>query len=164
MVVPCKISSAEMREAFRLNLTPSFWWKAALGNVRAIIYLVVLIVFITTRLTGGRTIDWKEVAVLLGLIVLFFGLYLFRLHRTIEKNAKTLNQSCNTLTIDTQGVTAETINGSRTFSPWSAISRWREGKLVFTIGDAKTFRTVPKSALGEMQSGELRSLLLSQIR
>jgi hypothetical protein len=164
MVVPCKISSAEMREAFRLNLTPSFWWKAALGNVRAIIYLVVLIAFIATRLTGGRTIDWKEVGVLFGLVALFFGLYLFRLHRTIEKNAKALNESCNSLTIDTQGVTAETLNGSRNFIPWSAISRWREGKLVFTIGDAKAFRTVPKVALGEMQSGELRSLLVSQIR
>jgi hypothetical protein len=164
MVVPCKISSAEMREAFRLNLTPSFWWKAALGNVRVIIYLVVLIVFIATRITGGKTIDWKEVAVFVGLIVLFFGLYLFRLHRTIEKNAKTLNEACHSLTIDIQGVTAETANGSRSFTPWSAIGRWREGKLVFTIGDAKTFRAVPKVALGEMQSGELRSLLQAQIR
>jgi hypothetical protein len=163
MVVPCKISSAEMREAFRLNLTQAFWWKAALGNVRAIIYLVVLIVFIATRISGGRTIDWKEVAVLCGLVALFFALYLFRLHRTIEKNATTLNEGCSSLTIDGQGVTAETTNGSRTFTPWSAVKRWREGKLVFTIGDAKTFRAVPKAALGEMQSGELRSMLQSQI-
>jgi hypothetical protein len=161
MIVPCKISSAEMRDAFRLNLTPAFWWKAALGNVRAIIYLVVLVAFIVTR---GRAVEWKQVAFLLVLVVIFFGLYLLRLHRTIEKNAKTLNESCHTLTIDSQGIAAETVNGSRSFTPWSAINRWREGKLVFTIGDAKTFRAVSKSTLGEMQSGELRSLLQSQIR
>jgi hypothetical protein len=164
MIVPCKISSAEMREAFRLNLTSSFWWKAAFGNFRTIVYLIVLIAFIATRVTGGRTIDWEEVGILFGLVLLFFGLYVFRLHRTIEKGAKKLNESCNNLTIDAQGVTVETNDGSRNFIPWSAVNRWREGKLVFTIGEAKSFRTVPKGTLGEMQSGELRSLLQSQIR
>jgi hypothetical protein len=164
MVVPCKISSAEMREAFRLNLTKSFWWKAALGNRRAIVYSIVLIALVVTRLKGSQSIDWAEVGILIGLVVLFFGLYLFRLHRGIEKTAKTLNDSCSNLTIDGQGVTVETTNGARNFIPWSAVTRWREGKLVFTIGEAKSFRTVSKNTLGEVQSGELRSLLLSQIR
>jgi hypothetical protein len=164
MTVQCKVSTAEMREAFRLNLTPTFWWKAALGNIRAIVYVVILIGFMVARIASGRAIEWQYVGVLVGLIALFLGLYAIRLHRTIQKTAKKLVESCNTVTIDAQGVTAETLNGSRNFIPWSAINRWREGKLVFTIGDAKTFRTVPKSALGEMQSGELRSLLLSQIR
>jgi hypothetical protein len=160
MTVPCKVSTAEMREAFRLNLTPSFWWKAALGNFRVLLYLGVLVAVIVSR---GRSIQWHQVAPLLGLIVVFFGLYLFRLHRTIEKNATRLND-CNTLNIDGQGITADAISGARTFTPWSEVIRWREGKLVFTIGDAKTFRTVSKTSLGEIQSGELRSLLLSQIR
>ena len=164
MVVPCKISSAEMREAFRLNLTSSFWWKAALGNRRAIIYSIVLIALVVSRIKGSQVINWAEVGLLMGLVVLFFGLYIFRLHRSIEKTAKALNDTCNTLTIDTQGITIESTNGSRTIIPWSAITRWREGKLVFTIGEAKSFRTVSKSTLGEMQSSELRSLLLSQIR
>jgi hypothetical protein len=153
-----------MREAFRLNLTPSFWWKAALGNFRSILWLFVLIAFLGHRLINRRDIEWQAVVVISGLAVLSFGLYLMRLHRTITKSAKKLSESCNALTIDSQGLTAETVNGSRTFVPWSAVTRWREGKLVFTIGDAKTFRTVPKGPLGEMQSGELRSLLLSQIR
>ena len=97
-------------------------------------------------------------------IALFAGLFWFRFHRTIAKTAKALSTSCSSLNIDAQGLTAEAANGTRTSIPWSAITRWREGKLVFTIGDAKAYRTVPKTALGEMQSGELRSLLLSQIR
>lgn len=164
MTVPCLVSAAEMREAFRLNLTPSFWWKAALGNIRTLIYLVVLVSFIGASIAKGRAINWEQTALLIGLIALFFGLYLFRLHRTILKNAKTLNGSCTSLTIDVQGITAGSPDGSSSFTPWSAINRWREGKLVFTIGDAKKFRTVSKSALGEMQSGELRSILLSQVR
>jgi hypothetical protein len=161
MTVSCQISAAEMREAFRLNLTPSFWWKAARGNLRAIIYILVLVAVLVTR---GRSVEWEQVLLLVGLVVLFVGLFLWRMHRSVLKAAKALNESCVSLNIDSQGVTAESANGSKTFTPWSAIPRWREGKSVFTVGDAKTFRTVPKSALGEMQSGELRSLLLSQIR
>ena len=164
MTVPGKISNPEMREAFRMNLTPSFWWKAALGNFRTVLYLFILIAFIVHRLINGRAMEWQAIAVMSGLVVLFFGLYLMRLHRTIIKTAKKLSETCDSMVIDSQGLTAVTLNGSRAFVPWSAINRWREGKLVFTIGDAKAFRTVPKSALGEMQSGELRSLLLSQIR
>lgn len=102
-------------------------------------------------------------ALLAGAVTLFILLFLFRTHRIIAKSAKAISASCNSLTIDLQGITAEAHNGTRTIVPWSAISRWQEGKLVFTIGDAKAFRTVPKGALGEMQSGELRSLLLSQV-
>jgi len=164
MTVPCKISSAEMRDAFRLNLTPSFWWKAALGNVRVIIYLVILIAAIVAGAKDPNRMPTRSVGVLIALIILFIALYLMRLHRTLEKNAKTLNESCNSLIIDGQGITAEGTNGSKSFTPWSALHRWREGKLVFTIGDAKSFRAVSKATLGEIQSGELRSLLLSQIR
>jgi hypothetical protein len=164
MNVQCKVSTAEMREAFRLNLTPAFWRKAVLGNVRTIIYLAIVVALIVSNVKKGHAIDWHEVGFLLALVALFFGLFLFRLHRNVVKTVTKLQESCSSMTIDSQGVTAEADNGTRTSVPWAAITRWREGKLVFTIGDAKTFRTVPKSAMGEMQSGELRSLLLSQVR
>jgi hypothetical protein len=161
MTVSCQVSASEMREAFRLNLTPSFWWKAARSNPRAIIYMVVLVAILVTR---GRSIQWEQVLTVGGLAALFLGLFVWRLHRSVMKSAKELNESCVSLNVDSQGITAESTNGSKSFTPWSAIHRWREGKSVFTFGDGKTFRTVPKGALGEMQSGELRSLLLSQIR
>jgi hypothetical protein len=152
-----------MREAFRLNLTGAFWWRAALGNFRAIAYLVVLVVLILTKVKGDTNVQWQGVLVLVGLVVLLFGLYLGRLHRTILKNARKINEACESLTIDATGITAQMANGSRAFTPWSAVHRWREGKLVFTIGDAKTFRVVPKGSIGEIQTGEVRSLLLSQV-
>jgi hypothetical protein len=153
-----------MREAFRLNLSASFWWKAAFGNFRGIVYLIVVITLIVTKLKGDTTVEWQGVLTLVGVVVLLFGLYLARIHRAIMKKAKAISDACKMLTIDGQGVTAEGTNGSRTFVPWSAIYRWREGKLVFTFGDAKTFRTIPKSALSGMQVDELRSLLQSQIQ
>lgn len=164
MTVPCKVSTAEMREALRLNLTSSFWWKTAFGNFRGIVYLIVLIAVIVTKLKGDTPVEWQGILVLLAVVIVLFGLYLARLHRAIVKKATAINEACATLTIDGQGLTAEMTNGSRGFTPWSATKRWREGKLVFTIGDAKNFRIVSKGAIGEMQSGELRSLLLSQIR
>ena len=63
MTVSCKLNAAEMRDAFRLNLTPSFWVKAALGNIRTLIYVGVLIAIVVTK---GRSADWQEVAVLGG--------------------------------------------------------------------------------------------------
>ena len=164
MTISCKISSAEIREAFRMNLTPSFWIKSALGNTRVIIYIVILIVAIVAGTRNPNQLPTRTISGLIALIILFIVLYLARLHRTLEKNAQALNESCVTLGIDAQGLTAEGANGTKTFVPWAAIRRWREGKLVFTLGDSKSFRVVPKSALGEMQSAELRSLLLSQIR
>ena len=83
MTVPCKLSTAEMREAFRLNLTPSFWWKAALGNIRSILVLFFLIAAVVRWLINGQAIEWQVIAVFSGAVVLFFGLYLMRLHRTI---------------------------------------------------------------------------------
>jgi hypothetical protein len=164
MTEPCKVTTAEMREALRLNLTSSFWWKAAFGNFRGIVYLIVLAAVLVTKLKGDTTVEWQGILVLLGFVVLLFGLYLGRLHRAIIKKASAINDACSMLTIDGQGLTAEMTSGSRAFTPWSAVQRWREGKLVFTIGVAKAFRIVPKSAIGELQSGELRSHLLSQIR
>jgi hypothetical protein len=163
MNVQCKVSPAEMREAFRLNLTPAFWWRAILGNVRTMIYLGIIVVLIVSSIEQGHAIDWHKVGILSAFVALLLALSAFRIHRTVIKTVTQLQESCSSMTIDSQAITSEAVNGTRTSVPWAAITRWREGKLVFTIGDAKTFRTVPKSAMGEMQSGELRSLLLSQV-
>ena len=164
LTVPCQVSTAEMREAFRLNLNSSLCWKLARGNSRILIYLLAFIGLVVWSMTSGGPIDWEKVATYAGLAAFIALLLLFGLNRTVAKTARALNKSSNTLTVDSQGLMDESPNGTRTFVPWSAVTRWREGKLVFTIGDAKTFRTIAKKPLGETQSGELRSLLLSQIR
>ena len=163
MTVPCQVSTAEMREAFRLNFNSSFFWKIVRGNARVLVYMIAFIALIATEI-AKRGFEWENIGVFVGLLALFVALFLFRVHRVVVNSAKTLSKSCVAFTIDTQGLTTELTNGTRTSVPWSAINRWREGKLVFTIGDAKTFRTVSKTVLGEMQSGELRSLLTCQIR
>ncbi len=68
------------------------------------------------------------------------------------KTTNALNESCKNLNIDLKNITTESADGSHSFTPWPAIHRWREGKLVFTIGGEKNFCTVSKGALGEMQS------------
>jgi hypothetical protein len=164
MTVPCAVTTAEMREATRLNLNASLVWKLARGNTRLLIYIIVFTALVVVSLVDQHGIDWQKLALISGLLILLVALLLFSLNYTVAKAAKLLTKSGGTLTIDTQGVTAEAPNGTRTSIPWSAITRWREGVLVYTFGDAKTFRIVSKAALGEAQSGELRSLLLSQIR
>ena len=163
MTVSCKLTPAEMREAFRMNLTPAFWWKSALGNLRALAYLIVILVAVGIQLVHKGPIEWGVVGVALGVTIFLFGLYLLRLNGSIKKSAKQISETCSQMTVDGQGITAESPNGSKTFVPWAALSRWREGKLVFTVGDGKTYRTMSKGALGEMQSGELRSILMTSI-
>jgi hypothetical protein len=67
------------------------------------------------------------------------------------------------MSIEAQGITTAMPSGARTFVPWSAFAGWREGKLVFTVGDAKAYRTISKRALG-IRADEVRSVLLSQVR
>lgn len=164
MTVPCNVTTAEMREAFRLNLNSSLLFKLARGNFRILLYLVVFAALAITNMAKGGDIDWKKVVLMAGFAFLLALLLVVSLNRTAAKTAKELSKSNSSLTIDNQGLTEEAPNGTRTSVPWSAITRWREGLLVYTIGDPKTFRTISKQSLGEAQSGELRSLLLSQIR
>jgi hypothetical protein len=164
MTVPGAVTTAEMREATRLNLNSALCWKLARGNLRLLIYILVFMGLAVASLVDGHGVDWQKLTLMVGLLALLVALLLFSLNRTVAKAAKLLTKSCNTLTIDAQGLTDESPNGTRTSIPWSAITRWREGALVYILGDAKTFRIVSKAALGEAQSSELRSLLLSQIR
>jgi hypothetical protein len=164
MTVPCAVTTAEMREAFRLNLNSKLVFRLARGNARLLIYIIAFAAFAIASLVDGHVVDWQRISLFAGLMALLIVLLIFSLNNTAAKSAKALTRSGNTLAIDTQGLTDEAPNGTRTSIPWSAITRSREGKLVYTIGDAKTFRTISKTALGEIQSGELRSLLLSQIR
>ena len=138
MTVPCQVSAAEMREAFRLNLNSSACWKIARGNARSLIYVVVFLALIVVEIAKGGSINWQQVGLCAGVLAVILGLFWFSVSRTIAKTAKTLSASGVTLTIDTQGIAAELANGTRTSVPWSAISRWREGRLVFTIGDVPT--------------------------
>ena len=112
-----------MQEAFRMNLTPSFWFKSAIRNARLVIYLIVLIVILTVGTRGSNPIPAKGIGGLVFAIFLLIALYLWRMHNTLEKSAKALNESCKTLTIDSQGMTAEGANGTKT-SPWAAIHRF----------------------------------------
>jgi hypothetical protein len=164
MNVSSKITTAEMREAFRLNLNGALVWRLARGNLRILAYIIVFIVLVVTSLADGHHVDLQKLALLTGLLVLLVGLLIFSVDRTIARAAKAINKAENTFTIDGQGMTVEAPNGVRTAIPWSAIKGWREGQKVFTLGDAKTFRTISRNALGEAQCGELKSLLLAHVR
>jgi len=164
MTLSCQLTNAEMAEALRMNLTAKSWMRAMLSNLRVMFYLALLLILVGTQMARHGSVDWKAVGTLAVFIVLLVVLAGVRIYRSIRKSANQINQDCSQITVDGQGITAEGKNGTRTSVPWSALNRWKEGKLVFTVGDGKTFRTFSKTALGEMQSGELRSLLMANIR
>ena len=162
MTVPCGTSAEELREAFFLNLNATTCLKLAFGNARLLAITCVALVAIFTQIATGKG-DPRTLLVFAGLLALLLGLMWLGLTRALRKRAKALSAAGGQMTIEAQGITTLMPNGSRTFVPWSAIARWREGKLVFTVGDGKNYRTISKRALG-LNAGELRSVLMSQVR
>jgi hypothetical protein len=164
MVIDCKLSKADMSEAVRLNLSGGFWFATVLRSLRIVMILGVVVIAAAVKLLNHDTKNWQPVGILLGVGVLFVALYIWRITNSIRRTAARVNTACDRMTIDGQGLTTANAAGSTTFTPWSQVHKWKEGKQVFTIGDAKLFRTIPKSGLSEMQIGELRGILQSQIR
>jgi len=165
MLVRTEVKREEMREAFRMNLTPKFWLKAIFSNVRTLIYLGIAVALIVQILMkGGGKAEWEHVGLILALAVLFIGLYLFRLSRSIHKTAGTVNAACCEMLLDAHGLTSKSSSGASIFTPWADFNRWKEGKSVFTVGDKKEFRTIPKGSMSEPEIAEVRGILQSQIR
>jgi hypothetical protein len=161
MNVPCRTSAQELREAFFLNLNAATCWKLAFRNVRLLMITFVFLVAMISQIMTGKG-DLKLIAIFAGLVALTMGGMWISLTRSLATTAKALSASGGQMSIEAQGITTILPNGTRTFVPWSAFRRWREGKLVFTLGDTKSYRTISKNALG-IYAGEFRSVLLSQM-
>ncbi len=164
MVIECKLSKAEMNEAFRMNLSGSFWLATILRSIRVIILIVVVVAVASVKILNHDSENWGQVAILLAFVLLAVVLYFWRIGNAIKKSAAKINTACDRMTLDGQGLTTANAGGGNSFVPWSQLHKWKEGKLVFTVGDPKGFRTIPKSAMSEMQVGEVRGILQSSIR
>jgi len=167
MQVPSNITPAEMREAIRLNFTLSDIWRFARGSFRlvgAFAALIVVFFIAFVHAVAQSPVDWGTLGVYLGLAALPALLILFKFRQTSGKYARAINKASMTFAIDGQGITRMHPNGVRTAVPWSALNRWREGDLVFTIGGTSNYNVISKAVLGQMQTGELRSILFAQVR
>lgn len=162
MTVTCGASTAEIREAFFLNLNGASCLRLTLSNGRLLALLLVLVVVLVSQIAKGKT-DFGQLMILSLPGLLILGLMWFRLSRSLAKAARAISASGAQMTIDTKGITTTRPNGTRQFEPWSSYTRWREGKLVFTIGNQKNYRTISKGALG-IYADEFRSMLRSQVR
>ncbi len=163
MEFACKLSNAEMREAVRLNRTKvtRLWWL--LRYLRLIMVVGVLLVVMVANLRSHHP-NWSGVvglafaAALLAVVAVWS--WSFRDRRRVQR----MNGAGERMTIDGNGIGMANALGATSFAPWAQFRGWREGRLVFTVGDAKAFRTVPKSALSEVQVAEVRGILQAQIR
>ena len=164
MIIDCQLSNEEMREAFRMNTTPSFWFKAALSNIYSIFIILAVLGGVVANIVDNARVNWNGIVILLAIAAVLIGLFLWRLTASIKKAAAKINTACNKLTLDAQGISTVSGTGATSFTPWSHYSRWKEGSLVFTIGDAKEFRTFPKSTMSDTQISEVRGMLQTQIR
>jgi hypothetical protein len=163
MVVECQLNHTEMREAFRLNLTPSFWFKAVFSNIRAVFILCVVLAMVVHDIIHKDTQNWGAITMLYGFAAVLIGIYLLKTLFAIKKTVAKHNEAYSRITLDSQGVSTANDSGATSFVPWSQYKRWKEGKLVFTIGDIKAFKTLPKSKMSDAQISEVRGILQAQI-
>jgi len=147
-----------------MNLSKGFWVRMVVINLRLLLLLAVVGAAVIAKIAHQDGRDWQGIVSSLAVALLLIGFYVWRLLNTVKQGAAKVNAACDRMTLDTQGITSANAAGATSFTPWTQYQRWKEGKLVFTIGDSKNFRTVPKSAMTESQTGELRGLLQSSIR
>jgi hypothetical protein len=162
MEFACKLSNAEMGEAVKLNRTKvsRMWWFVR--NLRLIMIVGVLLAVMAANLrTGSR--NWGAVVGLACAGAFLAAAVAWSSSFGTKRMAKRINAACERMSIDGNGIGTANALGMTTFAPWSQFHGWREGRLVFTVGDAKAFRTIPKSALSEMQVSEVRGILQAQI-
>jgi len=163
MQVECQLNHTEMREAFRMNLTPSFWFKTVFTNFRAVFLICVVLAMVAHKIIHKDTHNWQAVVTLSGFAALLIGVYLLRMISRVKKAVNKLNEVCSRMTLDAKGVSTASDSGATSFAPWTHYKRWREGKLVFTIGDVKSFKTLPKSRMSHAQISEVRAILQEHI-
>jgi hypothetical protein len=164
MNVSGQVTPAEMREAIRLNLTFSTVMKLGRTSGRLFAALLVLFCLIFTELFSHKSVDWGKLGIFVAVVAVIGLLMLFKFRQTAARTSRVLSKASMALTIDGNGLTRKLPNGTCTSIPWSAIPRWREGELVFTLGAPGSYTVISKAALGQLQAGELRSILLSQVR
>jgi hypothetical protein len=155
--VTCGVSATEIREAFLLNLNVRSCLKLTFSNGRLLTILLILVVSLVSQIVKGKA-DLGLFIVFLLPLAMILGLMWFNLSRSLAKTARAISASGAQMTIDTQGITTTLPDGTRKFEPWHSFTSWREGKLVFTVCNQKSYRTISKSALG-IHAGELRGLL-----
>jgi len=157
------LTNAEMREAVRLNRTKAARLWRLLRYLRLIMVVGVLLVLMVANLRSHHP-NWAAV-VGLAFAAAFVAVvavwsWSFRDRRRVRR----MNGAGERMIIDANGIGTANAQGATSFAPWSQFRGWREGGLVFTVSDAKTFRTIPKSALSEMQVAEVHGILQTQIR
>jgi hypothetical protein len=128
------------------------------------IFLFVLIAGLDiARFTSGKPVLPASLALLL-LPVLLIWLRWSRTQAALRKAASGMSDMQGSATLDANGLSVSSASGATSFVPWRDFSGWKEGKDVFTLTKAKSFRVLTKRGLSEAELGELRSLLRTQIR
>ena len=77
MQVECQLNHTEMREAFRMNLTPSFWFKTVFTNFRAVFLICVVLAMVAHKIIHKDTHNWQAVVTLSGFAALLIAFMLY---------------------------------------------------------------------------------------
>jgi HAMP domain-containing protein len=157
-----QITSADLREALRLNRKKTYWLNVFLGNWYATLLLIAI-----TWAEIARLVDRKPIrAASLGLLLIPIFFLWFSRNRAqsrLRTAAAQLSDTQSSVSIDEKGITAASPTGAIGFVPWRDYSGWKEGKDVFTLTTDKSFRVLPKRGLNEGDLEQLRSMFRTQI-
>jgi hypothetical protein len=159
-----KLSNAEMREAFWMNQTWRTWFGPLGRRLHVLVFVAAAAMGVMLNHVQHQHSRLGNVAILIGPEALVMAVYWWRIaHRVADMTAR-VNKATKRISLDASGIKALSRSESMTCLPWSHYQFWKEGKLVFTLGNGKTFRTIPKRGMSEVELSALRGILQSHIR
>jgi hypothetical protein len=159
-----KLSNAEMREAFWMNQTWQTWFGPLARKLHVLVFVAAAAMGVMLDVVEHQHSRLGNVGILVGPEAIVLVIYWWRISRRVAGMTARVNAVTKRITLDASGIKALSRSESMTYLPWSNYRFWKEGRLVFTVGNGKTFRTIPKRGMSELELSAVRGILQSQIR
>jgi hypothetical protein len=168
--IECSFTSRSLDEIARFGRRWYYWLAFYLKGSLGLIFLGALVV----AFTGGFVQNLVGHSPKQIVYATFYGLPLsallwyFRhnhLRVTHERAALLARLNPIRLAFSSAGITYTDSEGHSSFVPWSAYSKFREGRYIFALRarDSGAHHCIPKDSLPEQTSEEIRCVLLANL-
>jgi len=168
MEVSTRVSRAEMQESIHLNRTTKSWAALIFGNLHLMLYSIAFLigagVAIGKAVSGHDPDLWRELLILIGILLFLAAIMYFKWSGNPSKTAKRINALNGTVRFESEGLHERLGSGASSFIPWTTVTRWKEGKRVFMVCTGRTFRTIAKAQMSEGDIVYLRAILQANVR
>jgi hypothetical protein len=161
MQIQVSFSAKSLKEAGRMMRPWYYWPRVILRTGYFYLFLGILIWGFFYSLISSK--GNLQTGLLCGSVAFLMILLLaWRYRRGVRTLQKYLNEANPvSLSLDNGGLSIAEKSGKSTFTPWSTISSFREGRYIFLLHlrESKDVRIIPKEGLSSPDTERVRLLL-----